>query len=705
MGYVIGVDIGGTFTDCVVVHDGAELTIGKALSTGPEFHEGFLASIAAAAERVGVPFEQLVSEASGIYHGCTVATNAMVEGRTAKVGLLTTRGHRDVMATMRAGRRMWNSSPDYIAHLSKQSKPAPLVPKALIEEIDERVAVDGSVVVALDEEKARESIQRLVDAGVEALSISLLWSVANDAHERRLAELVEEIAPGMFTSVASSVVSRTGEYERTIAAAVNSLVGPVMKGYLAQVEERLKDLGYSRTLQIMTCSGGVVTAADAARLPLLTIGSGPVGGLIGAGTLGRAVAGSEGDRTDALDILTADMGGTTLDVGVIREGQPLTRATSWHGQFEYYVPTLDVRSIGAGGGSIIRYDEDMGTLRVGPESAGSRPGPACYRRGGEAATVTDANVVLGYVNPDNFLGGEMELDVDAAIAALKRAGEPIGYDAEQTALAAVQIVESQMADAIRLASVEQGYDPRGFSLYAYGGAGPLHGAALARELKIGQVVVPLSDLAAGWSAFGIASSDVLVVEELAVSMLSPFDPNEFNDVWARLEDVIRTRVTSYDVDPDSVLLSRTADMRYRRQVNEVEVPAPTGVYEQATVDELVGRFEREYARIFGEDTGYAAAGFTTTSLRLRATAPTGEFDLTAKRTNGTGVEAARRGDRAVLLDAPGARVQVAVYDGQALPAGASVEGAAILEFPDTSVVVHEGMRARIDPYGSVVVEL
>ncbi|MBN9621383.1 MAG: hydantoinase/oxoprolinase family protein, partial [Actinobacteria bacterium] len=254
---IIGVDIGGTFTDCIVVTPDGAVTIGKALSTGPEFDDGFINAVAAAAARLGLDLEELVSSAEGIYHGCTVGTNAMVEGRTAKVALLTTRGHRDVLASMQAGRRLRSQTPEYIAHVSVQTKPDPLVPRSLIFEVDERVGLDGEVIVQLNEERAIQGIRELRDKGAEAFSVSLLWSVANDAHERRIAELIEQEAPGLFVSRASAVVNRIGEYERTVATVVNSLIGPAMDSYLERVQERLRGLGYERTLQIMTCSGGV----------------------------------------------------------------------------------------------------------------------------------------------------------------------------------------------------------------------------------------------------------------------------------------------------------------------------------------------------------------------------------------------------------------------------------------------------------------
>jgi N-methylhydantoinase A len=345
-GYTIGIDIGGTFTDCVAAGADGGIAIGKVASTPPDFHHGFVASIGAVAARLGLTQAGLLSQAEAIVHGCTVGTNALVEKRTAKVALLVTAGHRDTIYTMQAGHRLVGSDPHDIAHLAAHSKPEPLVPKSLVREIDERIASDGKVVVELDEDGARAIVRELAADGVEAFAIALLWSTANGVHERALARIVEQEAPGAFISVGSEVVARVGEYQRTIATLINAMIGPITSSYLARLEEELAGLEFGGSLSVMTCAGGLIDVAHARRMPLLTIGSGPVAGLIGAGRLARAAAGPGG--SEAVNVLTGDVGGTTFDVGVIRRGEPVTRSTTRHGQYEYFVPTLDVRSVGAG---------------------------------------------------------------------------------------------------------------------------------------------------------------------------------------------------------------------------------------------------------------------------------------------------------------------------------------------------------------------
>jgi N-methylhydantoinase A len=706
MAYLIGIDIGGTFTDCIVIDDAGTVTLGKAASTPPDFQTGFVDSMRDVARRLDVSLESLVADAR-VYHGCTVGTNALVEKRTAKVGLLTTQGHRDVMFAMDAGGRLSGMPPQYIAHVAAQSKPEPLVPKHLVEEIDERVAFDGNAVVELNEDSCREAIARLVEAGVEAFSVSLLWSVSNPAHELRVRELILEQVPDAFVSLSSEVIPRTGEYERTVATVVNSLIGPAMSNYLRALEQDLVALGYTDTLHIMSCSGGLIDSAYAREMPLLTIGSGPVAGLIGAGKLNRAEAAAGQADAKPADVITTDMGGTTFDVGVIRNGEAIARATTRYDQYVYFVPTLDVRSVGAGGGSIIRFDPDTATLRVGPESAGARPGPAAYLRGGTEATVTDADLLLGYLNPEYFLGGDIQLGTDAARTALAKAGEPLSFGAEATAAAAARIVDNQMADAIRLASVQQGYDPREYTLYAYGGAGPVHATAIARELGITRVVVPLSDLASGWSAFGIASADALIVEEHAKGMKYPFDADELNETWAALEDKVRTAMEGQGIGRDQVDLEREADMRYTQQVNQVAVVAPQGVYDEQATQRLVQAFEEEYERLFGANSGFSGAGYAVTGMRVRGRARISDFALAAKNGNGavvTGVEP--KGERDVIWYERGLEpTATPLYDGAGFGSGATIEGPAIVEYVDTTLVLREGDTAKVDGFGTIVIDV
>ncbi|MDE2302050.1 MAG: hydantoinase/oxoprolinase family protein [Sphingomonadales bacterium] len=700
MRYLIGVDIGGTFTDCVAIDTRAPggramPRIGKALSTPPDFQTGFIAALQAAAEMHAITLEQMLKQAH-VYHGCTVGTNALVENKTARVGLLATRGHADAIFIMRAGARLKWMPSNYIAHVSKQTKPAPLVPKHLCQEIDERVTFDGRVLMELNEDTARDAIHRLVDAGVDAIAISLVWSTANAAHERRLRELVQQIAPGLFISISSEVSARVGEYERTIATIVNSLIGPPMEFYLAALEQDLAAHGYNGNLQIMSCAGGLIDAGHARALPVMTIGSGPVAGLIGAADLSRRT-----QPGDTANVVTADIGGTTLDIGTIFQSEPVRRQTASHGQFEYFVPTLDVRSVGAGGGSIIHSDGTA--LKVGPHSAGARPGPICFGRGGKQPTVTDAAAVLGFLDPDYFFGGRLKLDPAPAEQALAELGLALGMDGKQAAAAALRIVNSQMADAIWLTLTQQGYDPRDFILYGFGGAGGLHAAAIARELGMAKAVIPLSDLAAGWSAFGITASDALISEHDAVSMTNPFDPAGINAHWRDLEARVIARLVAQGVTKDAIRIEHHAELRYALQTNQVPVEVEGGDYDPAAVDRMVGAFEKEYERLFGKGSGYAAAGFQLTNLEVRGRASLSDVALEAIGLGDHRRQGSRKGMRMAVWN--GGAVATAVHDGPMMAPGDCVAGPAILEFPDTTILVDRDAVAGIHAGGSVVITL
>lgn len=704
MRFIVGVDIGGTFTDCVAIqtsNDGTPpiVKIGKSSSTPPNFQTGFIASLRTAAEMHGVGLDDMLADAQ-VYHGCTVGTNALVEHKTARVALLATRGHTDTIFIMKAGNRLKYQPAIEIAHVAKQTKPAPLVPKLLCEGVDERITFDGKVFAGLNEDTARDSIRRIVNQGVEAIAISLLWSSVNDAHERRLRELVHEIAPGMFVSISSEVSPRVGEYERTIATIVNSLIGPPMRLYLEALEIDLKKHGYTGSLQIMSCTGGLIDADHAREVPVLTVGSGPVAGLIGAASLAKAAEVGGGRN-----VITADVGGTTLDIGTIYDGTPVRRPTASYGQYEYFVPTLDVRSVGAGGGSIIRNEGTV--LKVGPHSAGARPGPVCFGRGGTEPTVTDAAVVLGYFDPAYFFGGKITLDVAAAEAALARVGAPLGLDGKQTAAAALQIIDSQMADAIWLTLTQQGHDPREFSLYGFGGGGGLHSAAIARELGARSVVIPMSNLAAGWSAFGISASEALVSEQTAMSLSSPFDPEEINKRWPVLEERVAAKLAKQGVPAEAIVFHRFGEMRYQLQINQVAVPAEGGAYDQATVERLVATFESEYERLYGKGSGFAGVGFGLTSLQVHGTAKLSDLRLgDLVQQGGDPVSDTTKKSRDVIWYGRGGKPETTVvHDGARLGVGFKAHGPAIIEYPDTTVVVPHGCAASVDPTGSVVIDL
>jgi N-methylhydantoinase A len=697
MAFVCGVDIGGTFTDAVVLDPDGRIHLGKRSSTPPNFEDGFFDALAAAAAAAGVELDELLAQTSHLIHGTTVATNAMVELKGARVGLITTRGHRDVLPMMRSIGRVKGRSVEEIVRLSASRKPEPIVPRSLIEEVDERVDSKGQVVVELDDQGALAAVRRLLDAGVEAIAISFLWSFINPAHELRVRQIVQEIAPDLFVTTSSELVPKWGEYERTAAVAINAFVGPTTAAYLQRMTSRLAENGYDRPLYIVECAGGVLPADAAAQDPVLLLGSGPVGGVVAAAQLDSA--------RDFGDIIVTDMGGTSFDVGLVIDRAPRYAATSVVHQYEFFIPIVDVQSIGSGGGSIVWVDDLGGTIKVGPESAGARPGPACYGRGGTRPTISDANLVLGYLNPSYFLGGVLDLDVDAAHSALETVAKPMGMSVEEAAVAATRVINHQMADLIRKLTIERGYHPRDFSVFACGGAAGLHATEYTALLGSSRMVVPLGDTASVWSALGAASSDLLYVHERSLIRIGPFDASELGAAYGELENRARTRLAADGVSSDHIDVLRFADLKYGGQVNVVETPLGSGPITSELLEQLTDEFEARYERLYGKGTGHRKAGIEMTEIRVRATGHQPKPDLaTSEAGPSEPADAAHAGTRRAWDAARFEFTDFDVWHGGQLAAGNRITGPAIAELAETTVVLCSADRLTVDGYGNFVCE-
>jgi N-methylhydantoinase A len=693
MSYFCGVDIGGTFTDCVVVGDDGQVFNTKVSSTPPTFHEGFLNALEAATDHLGKPLEEFLGETRLLLHGTTVGTNVLVQMRGAKTGLLTTRGHGDALPIMRSYGRSAGLPIDRLLHVSRHVKPDPIVPRSLIKEVSERIDQAGEVYLQLNEEEARSAIAELLAEEVDAIAISFLWAIANPGHELRVKALVEELAPETFVCCSHELISKPGEYERTAGTAINAFIGPTSSGYIQRVDRATTDAGYEPPLLIMQASGGVVSAAEASEKPLFTIGSGPVGGVTGAAYL----ASERGDT----EVIACDMGGTSFDVGIVAGGEPLTSSETTINQYTFYMPRLDIESIGAGGGSIVWLDENSGTLRVGPESAGASPGPACYGRGGERPTVTDCDVVLGRYGRGARLAGDIELDYDAAVAALAPLAEHLGMDVVEAAAGAVRIVDSQMAGLMRQMTVERGLDPRDFGVYSFGGAGGLHAVAFARELGSSQVVVPLGDFASTWSALGVMTSDVLHVHERSELISEPYDPAELDRIFTELEEEAREQLRADGFAPDRTELRRVVEMKFSLQINQVEVPVPDGRVTPEVAAGQVERFIERYEEIYGEGTGFAGAGTQIGLARVYARG----FIATPPLPEAAADTSAGPSSREVYWSETGAFEDTAIHSPTSIGAGSTIDGPAILELPSTTVAVPPGATARIDSYGSIAIDL
>jgi N-methylhydantoinase A len=696
---ICGIDTGGTFTDCVVIDAAGRIVTAKAPSTPRDFSQGVLDALALVAGTLGLDTEALLRRTARLALGTTVGTNALLQRRGARVGLITTRGHRDVIHIMRGARGVPGLSSEKVLHFPESNKPdPPIVPKTLIAEVSERVDCKGDVVVPLNEEEAEAAIRRLTARGVEAIAICFLWSFKHPEHERRVKAMVERLAPGVFACCSVDLVPRWGEYERTAATVINAYLGPVTAAYMDRVGRRVQGAGLGTPVQVMQCGGGVVPAAQAARKAFLTLDSGPVAGVLASQYLGQILGQKH--------VIATDMGGTSFDVGLVHDGTPVASYQSVVNQYEYFVPRIDIRSIGSGGGSVIWLDETGGTLRVGPVSAGADPGPVCYGRGGTQPTVTDAALALGYLDPAYFLGGRLPLSRDAALASLEPLAGRLGLGVVETASGACRVVEHQMADLIRKVTVQKGYDPRDFVVFAYGGAGPVHAGIYARELGAQSVIVPLGGVCSLWSALGAASADLLHIHESVDIQANPFDPARVGALFAELEGQGMAQLREDAVDPGQARISRSVDMRYRGQINEVEVAVPDGPLDAPALDALVAEFHRRYESLYGPGAGFREARVEMVTYRVRTAAVSQKPRLPAAPEEGAApAPEARAATRPVYWAETGDFEATPIFWGERLRPGNVVRGPAVIQVPDTTIVAHPGQAARVDPYGNVWLEL
>jgi N-methylhydantoinase A len=671
----IGVDIGGTFTDIVALDAGGRLALAKVPSTPKDLLDG----IAEATTRVLKVAGAAPAEVARFIHGTTIATNAILEQKGATTAILTTEGFEDVLELGRMKRsRMYDLGMD-------PEVPTFLAPRRRRIGVRERLDAKGRVLVPLHEDDVRVAVQTLRAQGVAAIAVCYLFSFVNPAHERRTREIIAEAAPEISVSLSSEVDPTFREYERLCVTAFDAYLGPVVKRYLAGLADTLRGLGVPGVPLIMRSRGGIVSASLAAQQPVTLFLSGPAGGVIGAGFAA--------ERSSVRDFVSLDMGGTSNDVAMVREGKPLLASEGTIGPYPVRTPMVDVNTIGAGGGSIAWIDA-AGGLRVGPRSAGAEPGPACYARGGDEATVTDASVVLGYLNPARFAGGAMTLDVAAAERAVAAVGRRLGVDTVAAAAGIHRVVNARMADQIRLVTIKRGYDPRQFSLVVLGGAGPVHGAALAAEMGMAEVLVP--EAPGVLAAFGLLAAAIEHHHARTLQARSDAaDLGAVNRCLEELDTAGRGRMREEGVAAADVRVAYTADMRYVGQAYELEVVIPAPVT-AAAVPGIVAGFHAVHERVYG----YARAQQPVEFVNFRAvhTYPLPRPVVTpAARANGTLAEA-RLGERRAYF---GGFVATAIYERARLPLRARLAGPAIVEQTDTTTVIPPGVTALVDDAGNL----
>jgi N-methylhydantoinase A/oxoprolinase/acetone carboxylase beta subunit len=684
--YRLGFDVGGTFTDLVLQSPGGGLTAVKRLTTYPDPSEACLAGLDELVAKAGVAW----ADVAQAVHGTTLGSNVVIERKARGVGLLTTRGFRDVLLIGREKR--------YQVYDLQIEKPPPLIPRRLVGEVTERVLADGTVRTPLDEADARRALRELAARGVTSLAVCLLHAYLNPVHERRLAALAEEETPNLSVTLSHEVSPTFREYERTSTTVVNAYVMTALRVYLEHLGRALRGRGYRGRLFVMQSAGGIATAEAMQRHPVRMIESGPAAGAL--------MAAAYGELTGHRDLIAFDMGGTTAKLALVEGGRPLTttgfelhRVDNAPGSgLPMNIQAIDLVEIGAGGGSIARAG--LGVIAVGPDSASSTPGPVCYGRGGEAPTVTDANVVLGYLNPDFFAGGALKLAAGAAARAIEaRIARPLGLALEEAAWGVHQIVTTNMELATRVVSIERGRDPRDLTLVAFGGSGPVHGCRLAQALGIPRVILPAA--AGVTAAIGLLAAEVRFdVARTYVRRLDALDPGAitamFEEMTAQALDVVRESSAGGDL-----VVTRSVDARYLGQGYELTVPVPPGPLDAAALGRLRASFDAVYAARYGYASPREPVEVVTWKLSASGGPPAVAL---AKASPAPGTPTRKPVRRAYFPETRG-YVDCQVYDRYALPPGLALAGPAIVEERESTTVLPPGTEAVVDEYANLVVRL
>ena len=694
MPYIIGVDVGGTFTDAVLLDNEGSVTVGKALSTPEDLSLGVLNSIEVAAEAVGLGLEELLGRASTLLLGTTAAENAVITGQLARVGLLMTKGFEDSLILMRGGYGRWSGlSDEEIIHPVMTDKPPPIVPRTRIEGVCERTDSEGDVIAPLDEEDARRALKTLMDDRVESLGVCFLWSFVNPENERKMGEVIRELAPEVPVTLSSELTPRIGEYERTSTVALNAALSPTLSRALLNLEGRVAEKGFKKSVLVMQGYGGLLSVLQASSRPVGLIESGPAGGIIGSQFVGNLV----GMR----NIIGCDLGGTSFKVGVITEGAFEYAWESTILRYHSLIPKIDIVSIGAGGGSIVWVEPRTNLPRIGPHSAGASPGPVCYDLGGLEPTLTDVNLILGYVDPEYFLGGRMRLNLEKAREQFqKKIAEPLGMEVEKAASSVYKLANAQMADLVRRVTVERGLDPKDYVLFAYGGAAAIHAGVFAPQLGVQKVVVPSTASVNG--AFGIVASDVTHEHTLTKHLEVPADEAEVNEIFLGLERKAVEELKGEDFSDTEIRLHRSVGMQFRLQVHEVVTPIPVeGPLTREDLEETYRRFERLYEQKHGKGSAYKEAGMEITSFQLRGVGRLTKPALQAYQEAGPSSEGALIDRRPVSFD--GQRHSTGIYRYDSLESGNEISGPAIILTPVTTIVIQPGQRAGVDPYKNIVI--
>jgi N-methylhydantoinase A len=683
--YRVGVDIGGTFTDVVVAGESGEIVRAKALTTPDDYTEGVAAAIDAAASELGTSLKELMSNCIGFVNGTTVVTNTIAQQRGRRVGLLTTRGFKQQVFIHRGIREIQ-------LDLQKETRPPEIVRQRHVAEVDERVNRAGDVLVPLDEEGVRTEVTRLVEEeGIDALAICLLWSFRHPAHEQRAAAIVRELYPDLFVTLSCEIYPRIREYERINTAVLNSFVSEGAETYIGKLTDRFSDLGLAEgRVSFMQSLGGHISAEEAISEPIRLSHSGPVGGVVAASHFASVLGES--------NIITADLGGTSFDTALIRDGRPAHAHRMVINRLLTGLSSVDIHAIGAGGGSILWID-DRGLPRVGPHSAGAYPGPACYGNVGERPALTDANLILGLIDPDKFWGGAIHLDVEAARNALAPLTEKLGGSLEEVAAGFHQVAVTHMGGAMAKVSLGRGYDPRDFTVLGFGGGSGLFLAEVCSELGIKRLVMPRA--AATFSAYGLLFADAIYSAQTTAEWgLAVGSIDEINELYDRLESEALAALRREGFEEHNTMVRREADAKFVGQSFEISMDMPREPLTEDHRDALTQRFMAEYERVYGAGAAWEGFPIVLHTARVVASGITEKPPIKAAGGDGNKTAAAPSGERVIRLRA--GPVTATTYDGPALAPGVVIEGPALIDDVDTTLLVPEGDRLEIDELSNYV---
>lgn len=686
---LFGIDVGGTFTDVIFNDTEKRMTaIHKVPTTLDDPSTGVVQGILELCERQNIDKSQI----DHVFHGTTIATNAILEYDGAKTGMLTTAGYRDII---HIGRHQRPQNHSIMQDIPWQARP--LVERRNRLSVTERMGPNkDQVIKPLEEDEVRGAVATLKEKGVESIIVNFLFSYINPAHEQRVKEIIEEEYPEAFVTVSSEVSPQFREFERFTTASINGFVGPKVKHYIQNLEQRLKDSGVSAELHIMCSNGGVATPKTVSEKPVNTLLSGPA-----AGILGGAWA---GELTNRQKLITFDVGGTSADIGIITDSgySESSARDTWIAGYPVMVPMIDIHTIGAGGGSIAHIDEG-GAFKVGPRSAGSRPGPACYGHGGLKPTVSDANVVLGRIDEYNFLGGEMSIYTNAAYKVIDELAEKLELSREKTAEGILQIMNNNMANAIRERTVQKGEDPREFSLVAFGGAGPLHAVDVARILNIPEVIIPLYPGIN--SATGLLTTDLkydVIKTEFMLSSNMAF--NGLNEDFTTLETGLINQLKEDGIAENEIQVIRSADCRYAGQGYELRVELPSGVLDEETIVEAFNNFHESHKAEYGHN--FLDSPIEIVNIRVTGT---GYMPKIAKQVihHGFGLEDAllKSGETTFNINGSLEKVPTKFYQRDKIPVGTEFHGPCIVLQKDTTTVIPPGCTAFVEEYGNMIIRV